>query len=144
MTSPGPRRLSTPGTGGSARFRRPSNEGEGLLLAGDIGGTKTVLALVSESGGSARIVAEAVFPSREYASLEAVVAAFRATHPGGVGRAAFSVAGPVIGGVAHITNLPWCLDEPRLAEALGVDEVLLVNDLQATAYALPHLRADQV
>ena len=116
---------------------------DGLLLAGDIGGTKTVLALVGEVDGSARIVAEAVFPSREYASLEAVVAAFRASHEGAVGRAAFSVAGPVIGGAAQITNLPWCLDEARLAASLGVGEVLLVNDLQATAYAIPHLRPDQ-
>ncbi|HYH78152.1 MAG TPA: glucokinase, partial [Longimicrobium sp.] len=113
-----------------------------MLLAGDIGGTKTVLALVE--AGSAEIVAEAVFPSREYASLEAVVAAFRAAHPGPVRRAAFSVAGPVIGGVAHITNLPWCLRAAHLAETLGMGDVLLVNDLQATAYALPHLRPDQV
>lgn len=144
MTSPGPRPLSTPDTGGSTRHGRSPDAGEGLLLAGDIGGTKTVLALVSDRGESARIVAEAVFPSREYASLEAVVNGFRATHPGTVIRAAFSVAGPVIGGEAHITNLPWCLDAARLAESLGVGEVLLVNDLQATAYALPHLRPDQV
>lgn len=127
---------STPPPGADARG--------GLLLAGDIGGTKTVLALVAEREDGARIVAEATFPSREYASLCAVIAAFRATHPGPVIRAAFSVAGPVIGGEAHITNLPWCLREPELAQSLGVDGVLLVNDLQATAFALPHLRADQV
>lgn len=121
----------------------PAAAGEGLLLAGDIGGTKTVLALVAV-GERARIVAETVFPSRGFASLEAVVAAFRAAHPGAVGRAAFSVAGPVIGGVAHITNLPWSLRAAPLAQALGVGEVLLVNDLQATAYALPHLRPEQV
>jgi len=143
LTSPRPGHLSAPDSG-TLRPAQAPRRGDGLLLAGDIGGTKTVLALVAESGGSARIVAEAVFPSREYATLEAVVAAFRATHPGAVHRAAFSVAGPVIGGVAHITNLPWCLDAARLAEVLGVDEVLLVNDLQATAYALPHLRPDQV
>jgi glucokinase len=119
-------------------------EGGGLLLAGDVGGTKTVLALVGERAGVAEIVAEAVFPSREYATLESVVAAFRASHPASICRAVFSVAGPVIGGQAHITNLPWCLDEARLAEGFGVGQVLLVNDLQATAYALPHLRADQV
>lgn len=140
MPAPGPRPVSTPDSGASLH---PAAD-EGLLLAGDIGGTKTVLALVEQGEGAARIVAEAVFPSREYASLEAVVAAFRAAHDGPVGRAAFSVAGPVIGGTAHITNLPWCLDEARLAEALGVADVLLVNDLQATAFALPHLRPDQV
>ena len=117
---------------------------EGLLLAGDIGGTKTVLALVAERGGDAEVVAEATFPSREYATLEAVVAAFRAAHPGPVGRAAFSVAGPVIDGRAAITNLPWRLDARALAAHLEVEQVLLINDLQATAYAVPHLRPEQV
>jgi glucokinase len=118
--------------------------GGALLLAGDIGGTKTVLALVAERAGTAQVVAEAVFPSREYATLETVVAAFRAAHPAPVARAAFSVAGPVIEGHAHITNLPWRLDERCLGDALSVPRVLLVNDLQATAFAIPHLHADQV
>ncbi|HKP75568.1 MAG TPA: glucokinase, partial [Longimicrobiaceae bacterium] len=136
--------FSAPDAGGNARMSRGgATADDGLLLAGDIGGTKTVLALVGEVDGAARIVAEAVFPSREYASLEAVVGAFRASHDGSVARAAFSVAGPVIGGTAQITNLPWCLDEARLADSLGAGEVLLVNDLQATAYAIPHLRPDQ-
>jgi glucokinase len=145
LAPPGPPHLSTYEPGAAARTAPASGAaGEGLLLAGDIGGTKTVLALVAESGGAAEVVAEATFPSREYATLETVAAAFRAAHPAPVGRAAFSVAGPVIGGQACITNLPWCLDERRLAESLGVGQVLLVNDLQATAYAVPHLRPDQV
>jgi glucokinase len=133
---------SEPGEGAGRSSRAAfGRAGGGLLLAGDVGGTKTVLALVAASG---EVVAEAVFPSREYATLDSVVAAFRATHPAPVGCAAFSVAGPVIAGQAHITNLPWSLDEARLAESLGVERALLVNDLQATAYAIPHLRADQV
>ena len=119
-------------------------ERDGLLLAGDIGGTKTVLALVAERDEGARVVAEATFPSREYGSLQAVIAAFRATHLGRVERAAFSVAGPVIGGEAHITYLPWSLGERHLADGLGVERALLVNDLQATAYAIPRLRPEQV
>lgn len=117
---------------------------DGLLLAGDIGGTKTVLALVRHGADGQAVVAEAVFPSREYGSLETVVAAFRAAHPAPLARAAFSVAGPVLEGRADVTNLPWRLDEGRLAETLGVGRVLLVNDLQATAAAVPHLRPDQV
>jgi glucokinase len=137
--------VSTPQPGapaGPVPARRA--DGEGLLLAGDIGGTKTVLALVSRCGSSTQVVAEAVFPSREYASLETVLEAFLHAHPAAIRRAAFSVAGPVIGGHAHITNLPWRLDEGVLAAALGVDGVLLVNDLQATAYAIPHLGPEQV
>jgi glucokinase len=121
----------------------PAGEGP-LLLAGDIGGTKTVLAVVAERGGCTEVLAEATFPSREYASFESLVSAFRATLAMPLQRAAFSVAGPVLGGQAKITNLPWRLDPAQLAASLQVDEVLLVNDLQATAYALPLLRADQV
>lgn len=141
-SSPSPYSPSEPGSVPAAA--PASARGEGLLLAGDIGGTKTVLALVEENGDTARVVAEAVFPSREYATLETVVAAFRDAHPAPVARAAFSVAGPVIEGRAHITNLPWCLDAARMAETFGVGQVLLVNDLQATAYAIPHLRPDQL
>lgn len=144
LPPPGPSRTSRPqpGAAGGAPFTHAA--ADGLLLAGDVGGTKTVLALVRECAGTAEIVAEAVFPSREYASLETVVAAFRASYPAAVARAAFSVAGPVIEGHAQITNLPWRMDEGRLAESTGVGRVLLVNDLQATAYAVPHLRADQL
>ncbi|HEU0053207.1 MAG TPA: glucokinase [Longimicrobium sp.] len=142
MPSPGPSPLSTPDPAAGARPAAAGvATGGGMLLAGDIGGTKTVLALVTAEGG---VAVEAVFPSREYASFEAVVAAFRAAHPAAVSRGAFSVAGPVIGGHARTTNLPWYLDERRLAETIGVERVLLVNDLQATAYAIPHLGEEQV
>ena len=146
MPASGPHPLSTLPPAGAAAAAAPhaARASGGLLLAGDIGGTKTVLALVAEADGAAQVVAEAVFPSREYGTLETVVAAFRAAHPAPIRRAAFSVAGPVIDGHAHITNLPWRLDEPCLAQALGVERALLVNDLQATAFAVPHLRPDQV
>ena len=146
MLQPGPSPVhrSEPAASGGAAGARTATAPPGLLLAGDIGGTKTVLALVAERGGAAEVVAEAVFPSREYATLETVVSAFLAAHPAPVARAAFSVAGPVIAGHAHITNLPWRLDETLLAAHLGVRRVLLVNDLQATAYAIPQLRPDQV
>ncbi|HEX2207025.1 MAG TPA: glucokinase [Longimicrobium sp.] len=130
-----------PDTPGRAASAPHGAGGGGLLLAGDVGGTKTVLALVSECGA---VAAEAVFPSREYATLETVVTAFLRAHPAAVRSAAFSVAGPVIGGRANITNLPWRLDEGVLARAVGVRRVLLVNDLQATAYAIPHLGPEQV
>lgn len=141
---PGPSPLSHPDPGLPGCPAARPFPGGGLLLAGDIGGTKTVLALVAERGAATEILAEAVFPSREYATLETVVAAFRAAHPAPVARAAFSVAGPVIDGHAHITNLPWRLDERCLGQAIGVGRVRLVNDLQATAYAVPQLRPEQV
>ncbi|HET8656609.1 MAG TPA: glucokinase [Longimicrobiaceae bacterium] len=112
-----------------------------LLLAGDVGGTKTVLALVTPSGGGVRVVAEAQFENRGYASLAEIVAEFLAGHrAAGVSRASFSVAGPVIGGGVTLSNLSWPeVDEQAFAAELGFESVRLVNDLQATAYALPFL-----
>jgi len=112
-----------------------------LLLAGDIGGTKTVLALVAPDGA---VVSEATFASRDHAEFDEIVLAFRRRFPAVVERVCLSVAGPVIDGRAEITNLPWVLDEERLAASLSVGSVHLMNDLQATAYALATLRPEQL
>ena len=115
-----------------------------MILAGDIGGTKTILALFSREGGPRRPLAEAVFPSAGYDSLEAVVREFLAAHPGMVEAACFGVAGPVVQGRAEITNLPWVIDVAQLRAALGSSNILLLNDLEAIAYALPVLEADDI
>ncbi|MDB4950689.1 MAG: glucokinase [Gemmatimonadetes bacterium] len=125
----------------SAGFDLPASTDARAVLAGDVGGTKTVLALICPQGS---VLAEAVYASREFPGLEPVVARFRAAHPAPVRCVAMSVAGPVIRGQARITNLPWRLDAARLRDALGVDDVRLVNDLQATAHALPHLHPEQI
>lgn len=117
----------------------------GLRLAGDVGGTKTALALVSPSRGPHRPVATATFASRDYPGLEAIVRAFlsgpeRAAAGGRVERAVFGVPGPVVAGRAAVTNLPWVLEERRLARALRLRSVRLLNDLAAAAQAVPVLR----
>lgn len=109
-----------------------------MLLAGDIGGTKTHLALYSPAGGAVP-QAEATYPSAEYDSLEAIATRFVAENKARVDRATFGVAGPVSGGQAAITNLPWLITEARLRAALDVGEVTLLNDLEATAYGIAHL-----
>jgi glucokinase len=116
-----------------------------VILAGDIGGTKTVLALCDAApppGATTpgalmfTIVREQVYPCADYPSLEAVLAAFlpAGTPPGphGVTAACFGVAGPVVDGAAQITNLPWRIEAAALTDQLGVP-VALLNDLQATA-----------
>ncbi|MBI1298592.1 glucokinase [bacterium] len=116
-----------------------------MLLAGDIGGTKTNLALFVPEAGLHSPVAEGTFPSRRYASLDAVVADFltQQNHPP-IERAVFGVAGPVVEGRAEVTNLPWLLEEQALARALKVDVVYLLNDLQSIASAVPVLDAGDV
>jgi len=110
-----------------------------MLLAGDIGGTKTTLAVFSPEVGPRAPLSEATFPSTRYPSLEAVVSEFLSQVDLNVEQATFGVAGPVVAGKAEITNLPWVIDERQLAEALRVSSVRLLNDLTATAHAVPFL-----
>jgi glucokinase len=120
-------------------------EGAGklMLIAGDIGGTKTRLALVSPEAGPRKFVAEQEFHSADYKGLQPIVEAFLANTKGHATAACFDVAGPVIGGRAHLTNLPWDVEETTLAKGLGLERVSLLNDLQAIAHAVPHLVAEE-
>lgn len=113
---------------------------EFTVLAGDIGGTKTSLAVFSSATGLESPLAEGSFPSRDYSGLESVVCEFLSRNNKiKIDRASFGVAGPVMDGRAKITNLPWVMDEEALAEALGFSSVCLLNDLMACACALPLL-----
>ena len=112
-----------------------------MLLAGDVGGTKTELAVFSSEAGPRTPLAQARYPSARYPSLEALAREFLATTALPVTWACFGVAGPVIGGRARITNLSWELDAGALAGALGLQAVHLLNDLEAVAWAVPELIA---
>jgi glucokinase len=111
-----------------------------MLVAGDIGGTKTDLAIYSRESGPHEPVAHKTVRSSDYPSLEAIVSEF--IHESGlpVDRACFDVAGPVIGGHVKTTNLPWEMDEESLAKALNLKAVRLMNDLEAVARAVPVMR----
>jgi glucokinase len=109
------------------------------LLAGDIGGTKTSLAVYATQAGPRAPLAEATFPSADYPSLETLVREFLSQIDLQVERASLGVAGPVVGGQATITNLPWVIDEQRLQDALDLAPVRLLNDLQAIANGVPFL-----
>jgi glucokinase len=110
-----------------------------MLIAGDIGGTTTRLALVSPDAGPRTFVAEQEFPSADYPGLQPIVGAFLASTGGRATAACFDVAGPVVDGRAHLTNLPWDLSEASLCADLGLRRVTLLNDLRAIAHAVPHL-----
>jgi glucokinase len=109
-----------------------------MLLAGDIGATKTHLALYSPDCGLTA-QGQATFKSADYPSLEAVAAEFLGTSRVSVDDAVFGVAGPIFGGQTAATNLPWLVSEASLQQALSVQRATLLNDLQATAYGVPHL-----
>ena len=109
-----------------------------IQLAGDIGGTKTTLALIDPEGEPRVFLEKTSFPSGEYASLEAVVADFLKDKDWQVSQASFGVAGPVANGRAQITNLPWLIDAADLGQQFGFPFRLL-NDLEAIAHAVPSL-----
>lgn len=111
-----------------------------MLIAGDIGATKTRLALVSPEAGSRQFVAEQEFHSADFDGLVPIVKAFLAATDGRATSACFDVAGPVIDGHVHLTNLPWDLEKSALCRALDLDSVRLLNDLEAIAHAVPHLQ----
>jgi glucokinase len=111
-----------------------------MLLAGDIGATTTRLALVSADAGPRHFVAEQEFRSADFKGLQPIVEAFLVSSGERPSSACFDVAGPVIAGHAHLTNLPWDLEEAALCRDLGLDHITLLNDLEAIAHAVPHLQ----
>jgi glucokinase len=117
-----------------------------MILAGDIGGTKTVLALFEEAGGGLRRVGDAtIFASRDHPTFEEILAKFLKSHPGlSLRGGCFGVAGAVIDGVCKTTNLPWLLDEEVLARAIKAPRVKLLNDLEAAAYGMLFLPPNEL
>ncbi|HEU4401441.1 MAG TPA: glucokinase [Candidatus Polarisedimenticolia bacterium] len=113
-----------------------------MILAGDIGGTRTRLALFEAEGrGPAQVDGE-TFASREHGGLAEIVAKFLAGRPGRVSRACFGIAGPVRDGRCETTNLPWVVDARDLARDLRIESARLINDLEANAYGLAALRPE--
>jgi glucokinase len=112
-----------------------------MILAGDIGGTKTILALFEPQGTGLRKVRQQLFHSATYTSLEAVLKEFFQAQVPPLQAACFGIAGAVIEGRVHATNLQWDVSEAGLSTALGVTRLRLLNDLGATAYGMPYLAA---
>ncbi|QSA97977.1 glucokinase [Methylococcus sp. EFPC2] len=110
-----------------------------MILAGDIGGTKTVLASIeTQAGGSTHIVREQTYASGEFRTFDEIIGLFLADGEQ-IDAAAFGVAGPVIDQRCQTTNLPWLLDGSALKIRLGTERVRLLNDLEAMAVGMLHL-----
>lgn len=119
------------------------------VLAGDIGGTKTLVAIaeVSEQAGSLQIdvLASRRYESHRFPGLAAVCHAFAADVALPLPKSAgFGVAGPVVNGRSQATNLAWVLDEADLARALGLESVRLVNDFVTLALGIPAVKPEDL
>ena len=110
-----------------------------MILAGDVGGTKTHLALFEPGSSPRRPVFDRKLPSRPQPSLESLVREFLGGTSARPTRAVFGIAGPVVGNRTETTNLPWAIDGEELSATLGGAEVRLMNDLEATAWGVPLL-----
>lgn len=116
-----------------------------MILAGDIGGTKTALALFEPEGDHLRTVHEAKFPSRDHGTFDEILRQFLGeAGQTKVDAACFGVAGAILDGRVHTTNLPWTIEQANLVDLLKCDSTFLLNDLEASAYAMPHLPLDQL
>jgi glucokinase len=104
-----------------------------MILAGDVGGTKTVLALFREGTGKPVLVRQYVFDSGQRASLESMIRDFLAGGNEKIRVAVFGVAGPVTSGRSQVVNLNWTVDREQLSKLPGIGRVEVVNDLEATA-----------
>jgi glucokinase len=107
-----------------------------LVLAGDIGGTKTHVALFSFENKKLKAELQKTFPSQEYPGLESVLLEFLAGDRHSIHRASFGIAGPLVDGKVNPPNLNWTVDRVALAETLNLPRVSLLNDLEAAAYGI--------
>lgn len=111
-----------------------------MILAGDIGGTHTRIALFDEQGApQLRLAIEQIYPSREHHGLEEILSLFLSNQQIKPKAACFGVAGPVFKGRANASNLAWILDALSLAKVLKLESVYLINDLAAHAFGIDHL-----
>jgi len=110
-----------------------------MILAGDIGGTNTRLAIFKMEEARFQAVSSAIFPSREHGSLEEIVANFISSEEWPIDRASFGIAGPIKNGRCEATNLAWTIDSRQLAAELKINKVVLINDLEANAFGIAEL-----
>ncbi|MGE5056230.1 MAG: glucokinase [Acidobacteriota bacterium] len=112
-----------------------------MILAGDIGATRTRLAAFQTEGNRLNCVVQKTYPSQEHSGLLEVLREFIRTEGIPVHSACFGVAGPVRGGTSKISNLPWTIDCKELAAQLKLNSVGLLNDLEAYAYGIDALES---
>jgi glucokinase len=114
-----------------------------IILAGDIGGSKTHLGLFELDGGDFQSLRDEFFVTPDFKSLEDVAALFLGPERN-INAACFGVPGPVIDGRSHATNVKWLMEAGALSRALGIAQTHLMNDLEASAYGVPHLNESEI
>lgn len=115
-----------------------------IILAGDVGGTKTLLALFECSGKHLIELKSKKYVSKDFGSLEVIIRDFLSSQQITPSSAAFGIPGPVEHGIVKSTNLPWVIDEKVLSRNTNIPKVKIINDLGATAFEIPYLNQDEI
>jgi glucokinase len=115
-----------------------------IALAGDIGGTKTNLGLFARGEHRPSLLVMKSYSSTQSAGLPELITRFLEEHPQSISSACFGIAGPVIDGRCKATNLPWEVSEEEIRREFNWDKVRLINDLAATALAVPLLQVSEL
>lgn len=111
-----------------------------IVLAADIGGTSTRLALCGQNGKGFRVITEDKFVSAEYPGICAILETFLSGKSAKIDRACFGIPGPVTGEIIELANLPWKIDAKAIKQILKIEKIGLINDLEANAYGLCELK----
>jgi glucokinase len=122
-------------------MKKEKTSKSGIVLAGDVGGTKTRLGLFEVSTGRLRLLLEKTFSSKNYKGLENILEDFLRGKKG-IASACFGVAGPVTQEVVIATNLPWWIEIQSLQKTLSIKKVEVINDLVANAYGISVLKKE--
>jgi glucokinase len=115
-----------------------------LVIAGDIGGTKTNVGLFRMEGTRPLPEVMESYPSRHADSLEDILSQFTTKHSGDISSACFGIAGPVKKGFVKTTNLPWVVSASNIQDRFGWESVSVINDLSATALGIPLLHEEEL
>src|SRR4051812_49611837 len=118
-----------------------------MYLAGDIGGTKTLLGLFARKPERPSTIEIGEFVTLDYEGIEGIVKEFlraQNVNPRQVDSACFGLAGAIKDKVARLTNVPWVVDVEQVEERTGIAQCLLLNDLQALGYSVPVLEPDEL
>lgn len=118
-----------------------------MLLAADVGGTKTLLGLFKEGPERPVSIETGEFATLDYDSLVPMIREFlkaEGVEPKAITAVSFGIAGAVTDNVARLTNVPWLVDGEAIAQAASLPHVHVLNDLQAMAYAVPVLEPDEL
>ncbi len=115
-----------------------------MILAGDIGGTNARLAYFQPQNGHLRLVSERTFPSREHSELGEIVSEFVDASGTRPEAACFGIAGPVHNGRVETSNLPWVIEQSRLAKQIQLPATMLINDLEASAWGIGALESSDL